>query len=69
MEELIKQTEKNLNFLKDHLKNKIKHDGPTKISLLTGVSTNYLSDYIHGRVKNMSYEKILNLLKKIYKIT
>jgi hypothetical protein len=69
MKEIIKQTEENLNILKENLRKNIKEKGPSKIATITGTNKNYLSDWIYGRVKKISYEKILYLLKKIYKIT
>lgn len=68
MKKIIKQTEKNLNILKEDLQKKIKEKGPAEIGRLTNSNGNSLSDWYHGRIK-MAYEKILRLSKEYYKVT
>lgn len=67
LHELIKQTEKNLATIKDKVITELKKPGGgVKAAEATGLTKNNFYNFIHGR-SNMSWEKILDLAKKILK--
>jgi hypothetical protein len=67
IEQLIKQTEKNLNTIKKKVVDELKKPGGgVKAAETTGLTKNNFYNFIHGR-SNMSWEKILKIAKKILK--
>jgi hypothetical protein len=65
--ELIEQTESNLVKIKKYLITELKKpNGGVKAEKVTGLSRNNFYNFIQGR-SNMSWEKILEIAKKMAK--